>query len=48
MSNVESVSYLSKDEAKDQFIDKNKEDIELRLSITNPMATRYRDNSHQT
>ncbi len=33
MSNVESVSYLSKDEAKDQFIDKNKEDIELRLSI---------------
>lgn len=33
LSNVESVSYLSKDEAKDQFIDKNKEDIELRLSI---------------
>lgn len=33
LNNVESVGYLSKDEAKDQFIDKNKEDIELRLSI---------------
>ncbi len=33
LTNVESVSYLSKDDAKNQFIEKNKEDIELRLSI---------------